>query len=101
MRRIPIRGLVAVVSVIYLVTGLYELLKANFWVVELPSIWYTFTRVLYFPFSPYHNLVRETLIETPISYENFTYVMWGPLVAIFLVVFIATLVFPRARQDKS
>ena len=65
---------------IYLVTGLYELLKANFWVVELPIIWYTFTRVLYFPFSPYHNFVRQTLLDSPISYEQFTYIMWGPLV---------------------
>ena len=88
------------VSVIYLVTGLYELLKANFWVVELPIIWYTFTRVLYFPFSPYHNFVRQTLLDSPISYEEFTYIMWGPLVAIFLVVFVAALIVPRARKDK-
>ena len=100
MRRIPIRGLVAVVSVIYLVTGLYELLKANFWVVELPIIWYTFTRVLYFPFSPYHNFVRQTLLDSPISYEEFTYIMWGPLVGLFLVVFVGALLISPARQNK-
>ena len=88
------------VSAVYFVTGLYQLLKANFWVVELPSAWYTLIRVLYFPFSPYHNLIRGTLIESPISYEDYTYIMWGPLVAIFLVVFVAALIVPRARKDK-
>ena len=100
MRRIPFRQIVAVLSAIYFVTGLYELLKANFWVVELPSAWYALNRVLYFPFSPYHNLVRDALMESSISYEGFTYIMWGPLVAIFLVVFIGAFIIRPARQNK-
>lgn len=100
MRRFPVRAIVALVSVIYFLTSLYELLKAHFWVVELPTIWYRFTRVLYFPFSPYHNFVRDTFLDSPISYEQFTYIMWGPLVALFLVVFIGALLIRPASRRK-
>ncbi len=85
---------------VYFLTGLYELLKAHFWVVELPSIWYQFTRVLYTPFSPYHNLVRDTFLDSPISYEEFTYIMWGPLVTLFFVVFVGALLIRPAPRSK-
>ncbi len=93
--------LLGIIGLGYLATSAVVIVNSFVWLPSLPSAWYSFENLLYWPFQPYFDLTLSMLGTSDIPYNVYAAVTRAPFVLFAAVLLIITIGLSRTGHAEA